>query len=224
MKLVLAPKTHDSKSPTAGEEDTDEALECLEPSPQQEFQFDESTRNQDPASKVFDDVNGLSLALDDSSSYLGISSISAVLRVINHIAPDFRSFVQQSSEQSNLREISQNRPSGKTPSRQSEQTFIDGYFEHIHCITPIVDEAKFRARYARGDDHGSPWLALMNMLLAMGSICISTRDENSHTVFYNRAYQHLSCMYISKLLLFEKFRLRDMRAEDSITGQYERLT
>lgn len=207
VKLVLAPRIHDSKTPAAGEADTDEALECLEPSPQQEFQFDESTRNQDPASKVFDDVNGLSLALDDSSSYLGISSISAVLRVIDHIAPDFRSFVQQSSDQSNLREITQNRPSGKTPSRQNEQVFIDGYFEHIHCITPIVDEVQFRARYARGDDQGSPWLALMNMLLAMGSICISTRDENSHTIFYNRAYQHLSCMYILKFfLLFESFR------------------
>lgn len=193
--MVLAPKAPDVKSPAAGEEDTDEALECLEPSTQQGFQFDESTRTQDPGSKVFDDVNGLSLALDSSSSYLGISSISAVLRVINHIAPDFRQFLQQSSEQSSLREDSLTRVSSKTPNHQSEQAFIDGYFEHIHCITPIVDEAKFRAKYARGDDHGSPWLALMNMLLAMGSICISTRDENSHTVFYNRAYQHMSCMY-----------------------------
>ena len=195
VKLVLAPKAHDSKSPVAGEEETDEALEYLEPSPQQEFHFDESTRNQDPGSKVFDDVNGLSLALDDSSSYLGISSISAVLRVINHIAPDFRLFVQQSAAQSNERENTSSRSSIKTQNRQSEPAFVDAYFEHIHCITPIVDEAKFRAKYHKRDDDGSPWLALKNMLLAMGSLCISTKDESSHTIFYNLAYQHLSCMY-----------------------------
>src|ERR1700738_1736778 len=55
-----------------------EELKCIELSPQQDFEWDESVENRDPVVDVSDDVNGLSLALDNISSYLGISSITAI--------------------------------------------------------------------------------------------------------------------------------------------------
>ena len=74
-------------------EDTSDPLECLEPSPQTDFSWDESTRSQFSSQRVSDDVNGLSLALDSKSSFLGISSISAILRVMAYIAPDFHNSI-----------------------------------------------------------------------------------------------------------------------------------
>lgn len=144
-------------------------------------------KHQDPSSKVSDDVNGLSLALDSNSSYLGISSINAVLRVIAHISPKFRSRIQQKTS---LVVPEENTPNDIPAPRADERTLIDAYFEHIHCITPIIDEAEFRTRYADGDD-GAPWQALLNMVLAMGSIATSEPDEETHVTFYSKAYQNL---------------------------------
>jgi hypothetical protein len=65
-----------------------EELKCIELSPQQDFEWDESVANQDPAADVSDDVNRLALTLDNKSSYFGISSITAIIRVIVQIAPN----------------------------------------------------------------------------------------------------------------------------------------
>jgi hypothetical protein len=57
-------------------------------SPQQGFEWDESVANEDPAADLSDDVNSLPIALNNKSSYLGTSSIAAIIRVIVQIAPD----------------------------------------------------------------------------------------------------------------------------------------
>lgn len=57
-------KSGDDLEPTSSEE----ALKCIEPL--QDFEWNESVANQGPAADVSDDVNGLSLALDNKSSYL----------------------------------------------------------------------------------------------------------------------------------------------------------
>jgi hypothetical protein len=71
----------------------EEELKCIELSPQQDFEWDESVENRDPAVDVSDDVNGLSLALDNNSSYLGISSITAIIRVIVQISPVAKTWI-----------------------------------------------------------------------------------------------------------------------------------
>ncbi|KAG0647748.1 Lactose regulatory LAC9 [Hyphodiscus hymeniophilus] len=184
-----------SSSNAQGSEDSstaenDNALQCLEPSPEQEFQWEESTRNQDPSQKISDDVNALSLSLDSSSSYLGISSISAILRVMAYISPEFRTSTQK--PQARAAEADSALKTSHTPIQTNEAILINAYFTHMHCVTPIVDEADFRARYTRRHDRGSPWLALLNMVLTLGSIATSEPDEKTHSIFYARAYQHLS--------------------------------
>jgi hypothetical protein len=186
--LISSSRCQDSE--TSSTAANDDALECIEPSPEREFKWDESTRNQDPSQKISDDVNALSLSLDSSSSYLGISSISAILRVMAYIAPEFRASVQK--HQTTVSEHNAARTVRHNTVQPDESTLINAYFTHLHCITPIVDEADFRAKYARGDDQKSPWLALLNMVLTMGSLATSEPDEKTHSIFYARAYQHLS--------------------------------
>lgn len=167
----------------------DDSFNCLEPSSETDFSWNESTKSQDSSQWISDDVNGLSLTLGSRSSYLGISSISAILRVMAHIAPDFRNSINnyQSSATDGDKQ-------GKCPREatiQNDEVYINAYFSHIHCVTPIVDEQDFRSKYSRSDDQQSPWLALLNMVLAIGSISTPEPDETSHKTFYARAYQNL---------------------------------
>jgi hypothetical protein len=188
IALVSSSEPHDSE--TSSLVDNDEALHCLEPSPKQEFRWEESTRNQDPSQKISDDVNALSLSLDSNSSYLGVSSIRAILRVMAYISPEFRTSTQR--HQASATEASSVASTNRAVIQTDEPTLINAYFAHLHCITPIVDEADFRTKYARREDQRSPWLALLNMVLTMGSLATSEPDEKTHSIFYARAYQHLS--------------------------------
>jgi len=71
--------------------------------------------------------------------------------------------------------------------QHDEAYFMDAYFAHIHCVTPIVDEEEFRSKYVRGGDQQPAWLALLNMVLALGSISTSEPDETLHKTFYAKA-------------------------------------
>ncbi|KAE9369807.1 hypothetical protein N431DRAFT_560544 [Stipitochalara longipes BDJ] len=170
-------------------DDSDDPLRSLETSPETDFSWDESTWNQDPSQRISDDVNGLSLTLDRKSSFLGISSITAILRVMMHISPGFRSAVDKfqpsTVENKNVEGCNQ------ISTQKDEVDLINAYFTHIHCITPIVDEEEFRSKYAQGGDQQSPWLGLLNMVLAIGSVSTSEPDETSQKIFYARAYENL---------------------------------
>jgi Fungal specific transcription factor domain len=71
------------------------------------------------------------------------------------------------------------------------QTLIDAYFNRIHLLIPMLDEPSFRADYLGGQRNDSPWLALLNMVFAMGSIAAMKSDDHGHINFYNRAKEHL---------------------------------
>lgn len=109
-----------------------------------------------------------------------------------YIAPDFQASIQ--NHQGGVSDEHATKAYKPSPSQSDETTLINAYFEYLHCITPIVDEREFRAKYARRDplEQKSPWLALLNMVLTMGSLATSEPDEKTHSVFYARAYQHLS--------------------------------
>jgi hypothetical protein len=170
-------------------EDNYEAFNCLEPSPETDFSWDESTKSEDSSQRISDDVNGLSLALDSKSSFLGISSISAILRVMAHITPDYHNLIKH--YQASVAEEKTRKCVKQSTVQHDEAYLIDAYFAHIHCVTPIVDEEDFRSKYSRGGDQESPWLALFNMVLAIGTISTSEPDETSHRTFYAKAYQNL---------------------------------
>jgi hypothetical protein len=107
-----------------------------------------------------------------------------------HISPGFRSSIDKF--QSSIVEDKNVEGGNQIATQNDEVHLINAFFTHIHCITPIVDEENFRSKYAQGGDQQSPWLALLNMVLAIGSVSTSEPDETSQKIFYARAYENLS--------------------------------
>jgi len=68
---------------------------------------------------------------------------------------------------------------------------VDAYFKRIHVFIPMLDESAFRADYLEGQRFDAPWLALLNMVFAMGSIVALKSDDYNHINYYNRAMEHL---------------------------------
>lgn len=61
-----------------------------------------------------------------------------------------------------------------------EETAINAYFGHIRGIVPLIDEASFREVWRRGQRCDRPWLALLNMLLVLGSLAIADRESGAN--------------------------------------------
>ena len=176
----------------------------LEPSPSQDFGWDESANEGHDRQLCEDDVNGLSTLFDTTRnhSYLGISSMPTIMRVMVHTSLPLRQTIQ------NLHGV-KSRPSTRpysgyhdgagvscadTVAVVEESSLIDAYFRSIHGITPMVDEIGFRRCRAQGGDIGQarrPWLALLNMILTLGYIAMNDDSQSGHTVFFDRAAKHL---------------------------------
>ena len=181
--------------------DDDRSLANLEQIPSQDTEWDEERRNRDPIPAEADDVNALSLSVDRQSSYLGATSIKAAFLVMLRCDPSLKSFLAPSN--GNLKQSSTGsnyptpRPSGLVRTLQpiawsSEgQTLIDAYFNRVQIIVPMLDEPSFRADYLNGRRHDAPWLALLNMVFAMGSIVANKSDNHSHITYFSRAKEHL---------------------------------
>jgi hypothetical protein len=107
-----------------------------------------------------------------------------------YVTPGFRTSIQQHQAS-----IASDK-AGECPRREiiqyDEGQLIDAYFAHIHCVTPIIDESDFRSTYSCGGDQRPQWLALLNMVFAMGSISTSEPDEQSHKMYYAKANEYLS--------------------------------
>lgn len=165
------------------------ALEYLEPSPEQDLTWDEVSSEDNEVRRVTDDVNGMSLSLEKSRSFLGVSSVPTVLRVIAQVCPRARQGMGPET-------LLYNERLPKTQSTvMDESEYVDAYFNHVHGGIPMVDEMDFRECYAQGragSHHQGPWLALSNMVLSMGCIAASGADNNLHTVYYERASEHLN--------------------------------
>lgn len=146
-----------------------------------------------------DDVNALSLSVDRQTSYLGASSIKAALMVMLKVQPQLRNAL---AAPLNTSEIPHTFPAARTKSSTQKdpqripwswkgQTLIDAYFKRIHVFIPMLDETSFRADYLEGQRFDVPWLALVNMVFAMGSIVAMKSDDYNHVNYYNRAMEFL---------------------------------
>ncbi|KAH7246710.1 fungal-specific transcription factor domain-containing protein [Fusarium tricinctum] len=170
----------------------------------QDSQWDEDRRERDPLPAEADDVNALSLPLDRQASYLGISSIKAALGAMLQMRPELRALL--ASRQ--LNNVNPVKGDGFTPCCQPTQStvessrtrtrwsskgqaLIDAYFQRIHIFTPMLDETSFRTDYLSSQRHDSPWLSLLNMVLAMGSIVASKSSDRVHCKYYTEAMRHL---------------------------------
>ena len=103
-----------------------------------------------------------------------------------------------------------------TPSSyRDELRFIDAYFSAMHVFAPIIDESSFRYKYLTDQNyHDRPWLALLNMVLALGSVADSGGNSNEDIQYYNLARQYLS------LDSFESDHLEILQALVLMGGQY----
>ncbi|KAI0132002.1 fungal-specific transcription factor domain-containing protein [Xylariales sp. AK1849] len=178
---------------------TEQGISSLEQLPTRDTEWDEERRGRDPIPVEADDVNALSLSVDRQASYLGASSIKAALMVMLRVQPRLRGSLTpplNSVEMAhNLPIMKQKNTGSKEPQRVpwswKGQTLIDAYFKRIHVFIPMLDEASFRADYLEGQRFDAPWLAILNMVFAMGSIVAMKSDDYNHLNYYNRAMEHL---------------------------------
>ncbi|SPO03189.1 related to lactose regulatory protein [Cephalotrichum gorgonifer] len=175
-------------------------LANLEQIPTRDSEWDEERRERDPIPVESDDVNALSLSVDRQTSYMGASSIKAALMVMLKVQPGLKAAL--AAPLSNT-EVANNPPAIRqkiTPPKDTQripwswkgQTLIDAYFKRIHVFVPMLDEAAFRADYLNGQRFDAPWLAVLNMVFAMGSVVALKSNDLTHVNYYNRAMEHLS--------------------------------
>lgn len=179
---------------------SDSGLVSLEQMPSRDAEWDEERHGRDNIPLEADDVNALSLNMDRQASYLGASSIKAALMVMLKVQPQLRNSLTpplNSVEMaSNLPVIRQRsivpKDNSRIPWSWKGQTLIDAYFKRIHVFIPMLDEASFRSDYLEGQRQDAPWLALLNMVFAMGSIVAMKSDDFNHINYYNRAMEHIT--------------------------------
>jgi hypothetical protein len=176
-----------------------ESLEALEQAPPEDPYWDEARKHLVRVQGISDDVNGLSMSVDRLSSYVGISSITAALKVIVRCAPHAKPLIAHNPHDTALPsragspppELADSNPMALPPQAQGQE-LIESYFECVHLFFPLIDERKFWSMYLYGDRKDSAWLALLNMVFALGSLASSTADNEAHYVYFNRARRQLS--------------------------------
>jgi hypothetical protein len=175
-----------------------ESLEALEQAPPEDPYWDEARKHLVRVQGISDDVNGLSMSVDRLSSYVGISSITAALKVIVRCAPHAKPLIAHNHQDTALQSRAGSPPPDLAddplalPPPAHGQELIESYFERVHLFFPLIEERKFWSMYLYGHRKDSAWLALLNMVFALGSLASSTADNEDHYVYYNRARQQLS--------------------------------
>ena len=200
-------------SPTA-------AVLDLEPSPYEEHAWDETQSSQDHKAACEDDVNGMStLFKSGGHSYLGISSVPAILRILARTSPQLRRAIKERGSSSAFYPPIPIAHQPPTVPTFDEPSLIDAYFRTVHAVTPMVDEIDFRQRYSGGEaelrsSSKSPWLALFNMVLTLGYIAANDDTQSGHGFFYGRAAEHL------KFTCFETGHIYTLQALILYGGYY----
>jgi hypothetical protein len=179
-------------------------LDTLDQAPELDAAPDEITRRRSAVHGISDDVNGLSLSLRTNSSYVGVSSVNAALKAIFKVAPQVQSHLAQHcprtaqpsrapSPSSVLSiEIGSDMGQYALPPPDIAEKLIDSYFDHIHALVPMIDEDAFRQSFLYDRRMDVPWLALFNVVLALGSLASGTCHSNEHLTYARCALQFLS--------------------------------
>lgn len=185
-------------SPLSHEDDNLESLQSMP----EELDDDRQPSSGELVEGVSDDVNALSLSARPSSSYLGVCSIQAVLKVIVWLDPGAASYFAQipptQSCDGGLDYDTQhawNQPPVTPPNLaipSTEMQMLDAYFLYFQSFVPMIDEQMFRETYIMGRRRDDYWLALLNIVLALGSIAASGPDDMTHQTYFLRCKSHLS--------------------------------
>ncbi|RMZ70845.1 fungal specific transcription factor domain-containing [Pyrenophora seminiperda CCB06] len=198
---ATSPSAADSQPCSEAQAGSDgaESLEALEQAPPEDPYWDEARKHQLRVQGISDDVNGLSMSVDRLSSYVGVSSITAALKVIVRCAPQARSFISQNNQETALPsrasslppEFADDRPDALPPLEHGQE-LIETYFDRVHPFFPLIDERKFWSTFLYSNRSDSPWLALLNMVFALGSLASLAADNEAHYTYFTRSRRHLS--------------------------------
>lgn len=149
-----------------------------------------SIRGSDPSAPISDDVNALSLTSRHSTSYLGVSSIQAALKVIAWLHPEFEThFTRTLFKDDDTLHLLSNSQRASPP---TEMEMLDAYFLHFHPFAPLLDEDAFRSTLMAGSRKDDQWLALLNIVLSLGSIAATGAEDQTHQLYFERSMSRLS--------------------------------
>ncbi|KAK5682041.1 hypothetical protein LTR17_027411 [Elasticomyces elasticus] len=132
--------------------------------------------------------------IDDAND----TDTSAALRVILKIAPFVRTHIARTSNETVPPSRSTSPPPNfrpmdpyYLPSPDVGQKLIESYFRHVDVQMPMIDEDHLWRTYLYDHRRDSPWLALLNMVMALSSLAGSTCEDEEHYVYFQRARLHL---------------------------------
>ncbi|KAF3385460.1 Lactose regulatory protein LAC9 [Penicillium rolfsii] len=173
-------------------------LESLHSIPVEQPEENQSSGTSESIGHISDDVNALSLTNRHPTSYLGVSSIQAALKVIAWLHPEFEAYFslaltkEQSGQQNSVSPQSLIPPVSCPPPTETEM--VDAYFTYFHPFAPLLDEEHFRKTYADGQRRDNRWLSLVNIVLALGNIAASGSgaDNQTHYAYFQRALNMLN--------------------------------
>lgn len=170
-------------------------LESLHTIPAEQLDETQSGSAAESGGHISDDVNALSLTARHPTSYLGVSSIQAALKVIAWIHPEINSYFSRPLSKSQCDRATAPLPSLVTPQSglpPTEMQLLDAYFITFQPFAPLLDEEAFRTTHLVGFRKDDRWLALLNIVLALGSIASGGADNHAYQGYFERSMSYLN--------------------------------
>jgi hypothetical protein len=120
---------------------------------------------------------------------LGVSSIQAALKVIAWLHPALNSHLSHNPKDQRQHH---HRPSISAGLPPTELQLLDAYFENFQPFSPLLDEEACRSTFLSGRRKDDRWLALVNIILALGSITAAGVDNHNHRTYFERSMSFLN--------------------------------
>ncbi|KAL4994369.1 hypothetical protein BDV10DRAFT_177046 [Aspergillus recurvatus] len=143
--------------------------------------------------QISDDVNALSLLARPPTSYLGISSVQAALKAIAWNLPGYNFSISPTVSRQPPEEPLSPLSTTLATLQFTETQLVDAYFANFHPFAPLLDEDAFRKTHQAGYRQDARWLALRDIVLALGSI-IAAADVNdrAHCTYFESSMSRLN--------------------------------
>jgi hypothetical protein len=198
-----------------------DSLEALEQAPELGSEWDDDGQDAVRIQGIQDVVNGLSLRVDHQTSYVGVSSINAALKVIFKSAPLSKSIVQMQTGEYSPTKSAHSSPTMDSglrilPPVEEARRLIESYFESVHPYFPMVDEQAFWNEYFAGSRRDNGWMGLANMVLALGSLASGTSQSAEHITYFQRARVYVK----PRMDVFKNPSLEMLQALAMLGGYY----
>ncbi|EED20184.1 C6 transcription factor, putative [Talaromyces stipitatus ATCC 10500] len=172
-----------------------ESLHSIPGEQQKRIHLDDETQcidgsEEESIEHISDDVNALSLPARNLTSYLGVSSIQAALKVIAWLHPELDSHLSRLSSKDQRRQHHRHQEQpGVLP---TEEQMLDAYFTNFQSFAPLIDEDTIRSTFLSNRRKDDKWLALLNIIFALGSITAAGVDNHNHRTYYERSKSYLN--------------------------------